>query len=177
MTGAINQYMNEDASSLHKWQLDMKDELENFKLLLMGYEVNQDYQKEGDPLYIMTNKVPFCNELGAIQIKNRLMAMVNKAASDTNLSQEKINNELKEFDISVSSWLAMSYKSFEIRPKDYDSVCEMMVEWAINIMHRSIKGWKGGLINAPGNVKEVYYPGPSAENTAQPKSRLGFFGR
>lgn len=176
MSEAISQYMTDESASLHKWQLDMKEELEAFKLQLMGKEVNPDYKQEGDPLYKVTSTSPFCNELGAIQIKNRLMAMVNKAASDTNLTQEKINSELKEFDISVSSWLAMSYLHFGIRPKDYDSICEMMVEWGINIMHRSVEGWKGGLINAPGNVKEVYYPNTPTEAVSG-HSKLGIFGR
>lgn len=178
MSEAISQYIDADNESLHKWQLDMREELENFKLQLQGYEINPDYSGPGDKAYIKTSTRPFTNELGAIQIKNRLMGVVNKAASDTNLTQEKINKEMKEFDVDVSTWLATSHKEFEIRPKDYNSVCEMMIEFAINIWHRSIKGWKGGLINAPGNVKEIYYPNSVQQSGGGiGKKTMGFFGR
>lgn len=175
MSEMVTQYMDQNNDSLHKWQLDMREELEAFKLYLQGFEINPNYS-EGEDAYVKTSEEPFCNELGSIQIKNRLMGIVNKASSDTNLSQDKINKEMKEFDIDISTWLATRRKDFGIKVKDYNSVCEMMVEFAISIMHRSIKGWKGGLINAPGNVKEVYYPGPNQEQAVQKKG-LGFFGR
>jgi len=177
MSEYIQQYSNND-DSLHKWQLNMREELEDLKLFLQGYEKNPDYQEEGDPEYIVVSTQPFTNELGAIQIKNRLMGVVNKAASDTNLTQEKINKELLEFDVSITVWLATARRDFAIRPRDYDAVCEIMLEFAINIMHRSIKGWKGGLINAPGNIKEVYYGGADNNSGGNGgKKSFGFFGR
>lgn len=172
-----NQMYNQENESLHKWQLDLSEELEIFKQSLMGYEINPAYKQAGDPIYIKTSNSPFTNEMGATQIKNRLMGIVNKAASDTNLSEKKIGNELKEFDIDTSLWLSLRFQDFGIRVKDYNAVCEMMVEWAILIFHRSVLGWKGGLINAPGNVKEVYYPSMPQENVSSRKGfSLGGFG-
>lgn len=175
----LQQYQNN--MNLPRWQLDLSSELWKFRLTLQGLIPNPEFglkDKEGvidSREYVEVPGARMVNHQGAIAIFNKLSSEVTKVAMDTNIDSKIIGRELVAFEYDFPTWLLLRSADFELSEADYDTICEIAIRLVKFSMQRSVGGWKGNLINAPGTTREVYHQGISNEH--EEKSRFRLFGR
>lgn len=147
---------NEEKEMLSRWSLNIEKELFKIKLQLLGLEYNRHYGIDDDfTEYIQISGSALVNERGATAIHNKLQAELTKIPADTKLMDNDIREEVKQFDIDFSSWVAQNSVDFAISDKDYNTVCEMAIRLVKAQWFRSIGGWKGNLINNNTQQREV----------------------
>lgn len=146
----------EENEVLTRWQLNLEKELFKIKLQLLGLEYNPHYGQDDDfNEYVQIAGSALVNERGGTAIHNKLQAELTKIPADTKLHENDIREEVKQFDVDFSSWVAQNSVDFTISDKDYNTVCEMAIRLVKAQWFRSIGGWKGNLINNNTQQREI----------------------
>lgn len=156
-----NQWQNYGGNNIElpKWQLNMQEELEEFYRRLLAIRRNPQYDGEEDRVkFIRIVGAERVNDMGAIAIMGFLADRLTKITSDTKISEDIIKREAYESDNSFTEWLASKSNKYEIKSdQDYNMICESYVTLVVLALYRSLKGWKGDLINQHPTTREVVY--------------------
>ena len=124
-------------------QIDNSDELIGLKMHLLGLSYDDKDNLVADP-----SKKPLMTSEGANILLGRITAEVSKITSMSNLSEERINANCKEF---AESLVYMFYCNHDAWKVESTATQEFIIDMMDNILHstyeKGLNGWQGRLLN------------------------------
>jgi hypothetical protein len=119
---------------LIKWQQDLKSEIVELKLKLLGYELTN----EG---WVQKHK-PLCNDLFVNQIIDPMFtAYMSRGFINTNLDEHQLLMRLKKTCNNLSKTLISKYEKYEIDFEDFDDIDTAVKNILVPAAFRALKGW------------------------------------
>ena len=149
---------------LIKWQQDLRQELIELKLKLLGYELTNDG-------WVKRHK-PLCNELFVNQIIDPLFSsFMSRGFINTNLDERQLLMRLKKTCNNFAKTLISKSEKYEIEFEDFDDLDSQVKNILVPAAFRALKGWTKKTDSTIFKRLET-----SQENSKDEEKKSGMFG-
>jgi hypothetical protein len=124
---------SERQDNLIKFQLDNKQELQDFERLLRGHVPKTD--EKGNEFWIEpTKEQELFNEKGVREIMKRLSTYLFKSIMLSNYSEDQINARTKEFGHAIKDFIYLNAEEFGLDTDEKISYFEMVIIDILNLV-------------------------------------------